>query len=78
MGNSIFEALGGQQQPQRQDTQAMYVEFQKDPTAYLVKAGLKIPQEFHGDYRALVQHLAQTGQVPPILRGRVAAMLRGR
>lgn len=53
----------------------MYNEFRQNPTAYLVKCGLQIPTDFSGDYRALVQHLAQTGQIPPALRGRVQAML---
>ena len=59
-----------------QNEQQMFAEFQKDPTSYLVKCGLNIPQDFQGDYRALVQHLANTNQIPPALRGRVMAMLR--
>lgn len=50
-------------------------QFKQDPTAYLVKCGLQIPEGFSGDYRALVEHLNATGQIPPALRGRVNAML---
>lgn len=57
------------------NTQQMYAEFQKSPTDFLVKCGLNIPQDFQGDYRAMVQHLANTGQIPPALQGRVNAML---
>lgn len=60
----------------RSQNEQMFAEFQKDPTAYLVKCGLNIPQDFQGDYRALVQHLANTNQIHPALRGRVMAMLR--
>jgi hypothetical protein len=59
-----------------QNEQQMFAEFQKDPTSYLVKCGLDIPQDFDGDYRALVQHLVNTNQIPPALRGRAVAMLR--
>ena len=60
----------------RSQNEQIFAEFQKDPTSYLVKCGLDIPQNFTGDYRALVQHLANTNQIPPALRGRVMAMLR--
>lgn len=56
----------------------MYDEFCKDPSAYLVKCGLNIPADFQGDYRAMVQHLANTGQIPPALQGRVNAMLKAK
>lgn len=64
-----------QQTTNQQPNQKMYDEFKQDPTAYLVKCGLQIPESFSGDYRALVEHLANTGQIPPALRGRVQAML---
>ena len=65
-----------QKQPQsRPDPNAMYQEFQKNPSDFLVKCGLNIPADFQGDYRAMVEHLANSGQVPPALRGRVNAML---
>ena len=64
-----------QQTTNQQPNQKMYDEFKQDPAAYLVKCGLNIPADFSGDYRALVEHLASTGQIPPALRGRVQAML---
>ena len=65
-------------QNRSQANNQMYDEFRKDPTAYLVKCGLNIPQDFQGDYRAMVQHLANTNQIPPALRGRVQAMLNAK
>lgn len=62
----------------RSQNEQMFAEFQKNPTAYLVKCGLNIPQDFQGDYRALVQHLANTNQIPIALRGRVQAMLNSK
>lgn len=56
----------------------MFNEFKQDPSAYLVKCGLDIPADFKGDYRAMVQHLANTNQIPPALRERVQAMLRAK
>ena len=73
MANPLFQPLENTQ-PKEQ----MYNEFKQNPTAYLVKCGLQIPADFSGDYRALVQHLAQTGQIPPALQGRVNAMLRAK
>lgn len=70
MANPLF-----QRQENTQPNEQMYNEFRQDPTAYLVKCGLQIPADFSGDYRALVQHLAQTGQIPPMLQGGVNAML---
>lgn len=63
------------EQMSSQQYNQMYDEFRKDPSAYLVKCGLNIPADFQGDYRAMVQHLANTGQIPPALQGRVNAML---
>lgn len=53
----------------------MYNQFSQSPTDHLIKCGLNIPADFKGDYRALVEHLSNTGQIPPALRGRVQAML---
>ena len=53
----------------------MYNEFRQNPANFLVKCGLNIPADFSGDYRALVEHLYNTGQIPPVLQGRVNAML---
>ena len=60
---------------QQNDAQKMYAEFQKSPTDFLVKCGLNIPKDFNGNYRAMVEHLANTGQIPQALQGRVNAML---
>lgn len=72
MANPIMQNQGSQQ------TEQMYNEFTKSPADFLVKCGLKIPADFSGDYRAMVQHLANTGQIPPILQGRVNAMLKAK
>lgn len=64
-----------QQQSKQLPSKEMFEEFKQDPTAYLVKCGIQVPADFSGDYRALVQHLANTGQIPPVLRGRAQAML---
>lgn len=74
MASSAMQALGSPA-PQQLDTQKMFAEFQKDPMAYLVKSRLNIPKDFHGDYRALVEHLDRSGQIPPMLQARVNAML---
>lgn len=75
---SIMQRLADN--PQNANTHSqneqMFAEFQKNPASYLVKCGLDIPQDFNGDYRALVQHLVNTNQIPPALRGRAVAMLR--
>lgn len=57
------------------NNEKMYEEFRQNPANFLIKCGLNIPQDFQGDYRAMVQHLANTGQIPPALQGRVNAML---
>lgn len=57
------------------NNQKMYEEFRQNPANFLIKCGLNIPADFSGDYRAMVQHLANTGQIPPALQGRVNAML---
>jgi hypothetical protein len=74
MANPIYQ----NPQPKQMTQQQAYNEFCQNPTDYLVKCGLNIPRDFHGDYRALVEHLARTGQVPKMLQGRVNAMLNGR
>ena len=74
MASSAMQALKGKAQ-QQPDTAKMHEEFKKDPISYLIKSRLNIPQDFHGDYRALVEHLNNSGQIPPILQGRVNAML---
>lgn len=79
MANPLFQSQQARTRPyQQEDMQKLYGQFQQDPSAFLTRAGLNIPASFSGDARALVQHLAQTGQVPKILQGRVNAMLNGR
>lgn len=63
------------QQSSQRPSEEAFDQFKQDPTAYLVKCGLQIPEGLSGDYRALVEHLASTGQIPPALQGRVNAML---
>ena len=60
------------------NNQKMYDEFRQNPTNFLIKCGLNIPADFQGDYRAMVQHLANTNQIQPALRGRVQAMLNSK
>ena len=60
------------------NNEKMYEEFRQNPANFLIKCGLNIPADFQGDYRAMVQHLANTGQIPPALQGRVNAMLKQR
>lgn len=62
-------------QANNENSQKMYEEFRQNPANFLIKCGLNIPADFQGDYRAMVQHLANTGQIPPALQGRVNAML---
>jgi hypothetical protein len=66
------------QQSNQRPSKEAFDQFKQDPTAYLVKCGLQIPEGFSGDYRALVEHLNATGQIPPALRGRVQAMLNSK
>ena len=74
MANPIFQNRSQQNSTSNQ----MYAEFQQNPANFLVKCGLNIPADFSGDYRALVEHLNRTGQIPKALQGRVNAMLSGR
>ena len=78
---SMFRNLGnGNRMPtatpqQQNQSNALYNEFKQSPTDFLMRMGLNIPQDFNGDYRALVEHLNATGQIPRPLQGRVNAML---
>lgn len=74
MGNPLMQ---NRSQANNGNNEKMYEEFRQNPANFLIKCGLNIPADFQGDYRAMVQHLANTGQIPPALRGRVQAMLQG-
>lgn len=76
MASSAMQAMGGApQQVQQPDIRELYAQFEKNPMEYLLRCKLNIPTDFKGDSRALVEHLANSGQIPPILQGRVNAML---
>lgn len=75
MGNPLMQ---NRSQANNGNSEKMYEEFRQNPANFLIKCGLNIPQDFQGDYRAMVQHLANTGQIPPALRGRVQAMLNSK
>ncbi|MEE6208516.1 MAG: hypothetical protein VZR95_10725 [Alphaproteobacteria bacterium] len=75
--SSVFERLNKDkitQQPQQPNYDKMFEQFKKDPAGYLMKAQLKIPQTMNSPEQ-IVRHLAQTGQIPPQLRGMVNSML---
>lgn len=80
MPNDLLSTLHGTQSipptPKKTDFSTMYSQFRQNPMQYL--SGLNIPQNLVGNPRAIVQHLANTGQVPPILQARVNAMLAGK
>ena len=57
---------------QNQNMQQAYAQFQQNPMRYLT--GLNIPQGMN-DPRQIVEHLANTGQVPPQLQAMVNAKL---
>lgn len=77
MSNPLFQQSQQQITP-NSDMNRLYSEFQQSPTDFLVRMGLNIPTGFNGDYRALVEYLARSGQIPPQLQGRVNAMLSRR
>lgn len=61
----------GQGQP-APDMNALYKQFQQNPTKYLTN--LNLPQGLT-DPEQIVRYLAQNGKIPPMLQGRVNAML---
>lgn len=75
MGNPLMQ---NRSQANDGNNQKMYEEFRQNPANFLIKCGLNIPADFSGDYRAMVQHLANTNQIPSALRGRVQAMLNSK
>ena len=58
-----------QQQP---DMNQLYQQFMQNPLQYLM--GLNIPQGLTTPQQ-IVQYLADNGKIPPMLQGRVNAML---
>ena len=60
---------GRQQQP---DMNALFQQFKQNPVKYLT--GFDIPQGMNNPQQ-IVQHLANSGKIPPQLQGRVNAML---
>ena len=61
--------VGRQQQP---DMNALYRQFMHNPMQYLT--GMNIPKELTTPQQ-IVQYLADNGRIPPMLQGRVNAML---
>ena len=59
-------------QSQQPDMNALYNQFQQNPTKYLTN--LNLPQGLT-DPEQIVRYLAQNGKIPPMLQGRVNAML---
>lgn len=62
----------GQQTGQQPDMNAMFQQFKQNPMKYLT--GLNIPQGMNNPEQ-IVRFLAQNGKIPPMLQGRVNAML---
>ena len=60
---------GRQQQP---DMNALFQQFKQNPMKYLT--GFDIPQGMNSPQQ-IVQHLANSGKIPPQLQSRVNAML---
>ena len=61
--------LSKQQQP---DMNQLYQQFMQNPMQYLT--GMNIPKELTTPQQ-IVQYLADNGRIPPMLQGRVNAML---
>ena len=60
------------QKQQQPDMNALYQQFMQNPLQYLM--GLNIPQGLTTPQQ-IVQYLADNGKIPPMLQGRVNAML---
>ena len=69
MSKNPLTAGQGQQMP---DMQTLYKQFQQNPMKYLT--GMNIPQDVKTPEQ-IVRYLAQNGKIPPMLQGRVNAML---
>ena len=61
-----------QKQQQQPDMNALYQQFMQNPMQYLM--GMNIPKELTTPQQ-IVQYLADNGKIPPMLQGRVNAML---
>lgn len=61
--------------PKNLDINALKAQFIQDPLGFLVRNKLNIPQSLAGDFRGMVEYLANTGQVPPQLQAQVNVML---
>jgi hypothetical protein len=60
------------QKQQQPDMNALYQQFMQNPMQYLT--GMNIPKELTTPQQ-IVQYLADNGKIPPMLQGRVNAML---
>ena len=69
MSKNPLTAGQGQQMP---DMQTLYKQFQQNPMKYLT--GMDIPQGMNSPEQ-IVRYLAQNNKIPPMLQGRVNAML---
>ena len=67
--------MSAKQTPQKEELQQMYKQFQSDPSAFLAKAHLSVPEEYQSSPRSMVEYLARTGKVPAQLIPQVNAML---
>lgn len=75
---SVFENLSRQQPKQtKTDIGALYQQFRANPVEFLVRSGLKIPQNVT-DPLQLVQYIAQTRQVPMQYQNEITNMLTRR
>lgn len=76
MSDSMFQRLGNgkpqqpNQQPQQPDINKMFQEFQKNPLKYLPNAPKDVINPMD-----LLKFYADNGKVPPMLQGRVNAIL---
>lgn len=70
--NPLISGTSGQ--PQQPDMNALYNQFRQNPMKYLT--GFNIPQGMNNPEQ-IVRFLAQNGKIPPMLQGRVNAMLSG-
>jgi len=69
MSKNPLTAGQGQQMP---DMQTLYNQFRQNPAKYLT--GMNIPQGLNSPEQ-IVRFLAQNNRIPPMLQGRVNAML---
>lgn len=75
MSNPLIYKMPTQQAGQKQNTtdlNALYKQFSENPVKYLT--GLDIPQGMNSPEQ-IVRFLAQNNKIPPMLQGRVNAML---